>query len=572
MCRTDGEAQLRQFKDGGNLNQQTKHHRHRIGERILRASTLVAIAHLCLKFVGLVQVMVLGRYVERGILDVVYVGVFEGCIFTFFLFGEELIGPTFLPVFMREMDDHGEAAAWKFANVLISLQVLVLLAVVLALMLFPGLFVGLVTDWGPERSPERFSLARDSLVSLAPALICLSLGSTTYMILNGYKRFFLAAFGDASWKLLALISVVVGIWLFDFGFEGLIFGLVLGSFAKLGTHLLGLLAPLRHLHWSLNWRSRPLRAMALLMLPLLAGIVFAKFRDVFNNQYILSRLDTDGLMTANSFGRKLYMAIGWLVPYAMSIAMFPFFCEMVDRDDQEHLGEVLTHSGRLLLAVFVPFSMVCLVLARPLTSLLFQGGHFDAEMVSWTSWSMAVYTLVLPAFALEYLLMQAFFAHRRTVAVTVIGISTSLVSVLVSYVGIRLLGATGLAALLAIAGGFVVSRGLKTAVLIVMLRRTVPLFPASETLATLGRTVLAGGLATGLALACDWGFVHYLSAGVGKLPMLLRLVATTGAGGAGFVVGVVLFRLREPLEMLQWARQRLAGRATAGAVDGAPGR
>jgi hypothetical protein len=36
--------------------------------------------------------------------------------------------------------------------------------------------------------------------TLGPAVIGLSLGSTTYVLLNGYKRFFLAAFGDAVWK------------------------------------------------------------------------------------------------------------------------------------------------------------------------------------------------------------------------------------------------------------------------------------------------------------------------------------------------------------------------------------
>lgn len=538
------------------MDSERQEHRRHIGARILRASTVVAAAHICLKLVGLVQVVILGRYVDAGVVDVVYVGVFEGCILTIFLLGEEVIGPTFLPVFMRELDDRGKAAAWRFANTVLAIQFLLLLVVIGLLVVFPEFFIRLVTSWNAEHSPDKFSLACRSLLGLAPALLCLSLGSTTYMILNGHKRFFLAAFGDASWKIVTLLSVLIGIGLLGLGIRALIFGLVLGSAAKLATHLLGLTRELCELRISLCLRSPALRTMLLLMLPLIGGIVFAKVRDVFNNQYILSHLDTEGLMTANSFGRKLYTAIGWLVPYAISIAMFPFFCELVDRDDKEHLGEILTHSGRMLLAVFIPFSMAGVVFAKPLTSLVFQGGEFGDAITGWTSVSLACYTLVLPAYALEYLLIQAFFANRKMISVTVIGALGSLFSILISFAGIRLLGATGTAALATVACGFVVSRVLKTLFLVAVLKRMMPLFPTAQTCGMLLRAMLTGALAAAACLVCDRGFQIYISADPGKAVMMLRLAFDGAACGIGYLAGIVLFRLREPYEMLDWARRR----------------
>ena len=59
---------------------------------------------------------------------------------------------------------------------------------------FPDRVIGLLTAWDATGAASKVSLARTALVWLAPALIGLSLGSTTYMLLNGYKRFFLAAF------------------------------------------------------------------------------------------------------------------------------------------------------------------------------------------------------------------------------------------------------------------------------------------------------------------------------------------------------------------------------------------
>jgi len=531
-----------------------------LGMRILRAGAAVGIAHVCLKLALVLQVMVLSWYLPAGTYDVVYAFAFEGCLFSLFLIGEEVIGPSFLPVFMREKDERGEPAAWAFANVILTAHFLLLVLAVLGIVLFPSAVVRLFTAWSAENEPEKFELARRSLVWLAPALVGLSLASTTYMILNGYKRFFLAAFGDASWKICVLIAVGLGMGVFGVGIRSLIFGLLVGSAAKLFTHLVGLVRELRHFRPSLRLSNPAVRAMMVLMLPLVAGIILAKVRDVYNNVTILSHLHAEGLLQANSLGRKLYSSVGWLVPYALSIAMFPFFCELVDRNDVKKLGEVLTHSARLLLAVFIPFALVCLVMAYPISSFLFQAGRFGPEMVSRTAVSTACYTLVLPAFAVEYLLMQAFFANRRMVSITVVGVIFSVLTVAISYVGIKVCGATGLAALAVVALGMTVARTLKVVTLVVVLRRFVPAFPWRETAGILVKATLTGAVAAGACAACDYGFTHAISAGAGKSIMLLRLAADGAAAAAGFAAGALIFRLREPAEMLRWAAAKLRGR------------
>jgi hypothetical protein len=65
-----------------------------------------------------------------------------------------------------------------------------------------------------------------------------------------------------------------------------------------------------------------------------------------NNVYLLSALDQSGLMQANSMGRKLQSTLLFLIPYTLSIAAFPFFCELVDKNDHQKLGELVTRFGR----------------------------------------------------------------------------------------------------------------------------------------------------------------------------------------------------------------------------------
>ena len=537
-----------------------------LSRRILRAGLAVGIAHALFKLAGLIQAKAMGHYLPAETYDVVYAFAFEGCIFSLFLIGEEVIGPAVMPIFMRELDERGEAPAWRFASTVLTLQVFVLLPVVALLMVAPDWVVRVWTAWSPEHRPDLYAQGCRSVRALAPALLGLSVGSTTYVLLNGHKRFFLAAFGDAVWKFAAAGALLAAVaWLG--GARALIWGLVAGSLLKVGTHLLGLRDQARRLRPCFAFGDPAMRRLFLLALPLLAGIVFAKIRDVVNNVYILSELDTAGLMQANSMGRKLQGTIHFLVPYAFSIAVFPFFCELVDRRDHARLGAVVTRAGRLLLALFVPAVAVIAVLSGPLTAVVFQGGRFDATAVQRTALSTALYTLALPAAAVEALVMQAFFAHRRMVAVTVVGIVLSSFSMFASWVGLQVCGGNGLLLLGVIAGGFAFTRMLKSIVLVGLLRSSAPgVFPTRETLGFLARLVLAAGLMAGAAAgAADASVAGAAAAGLplhGRLPDLLRLAA---GGGASLVVGAAacrVLRIREPREMLRWALDKARRRRT----------
>jgi len=505
----------------------------------------------------------MGHYLPGATYDAVYAFAFENCIFSLFLITEEVIGPSFLPVFMRECDKRGEGSAWRFANTVLTLQVLLLIPVVAVLMLAPGWVVNVWTDWTPARHAEQMRLGSTAVRTLAPALFGLAIGSTTYVMLNGYKRFFLAAFGDAVWKFAAVAGILGGALWFGgaLAAKGLMAGLLVGSLLKVATHAVGLRDKIALLRPRLHFGDPAVRAMLWLALPLVAGIVFAKVRDAFNNVYILSPLESAGLMQANSMGRKLQSTIHWMVPYTLSIAAFPFFCDLVNRRDQKQLGELITHSCRMLLAVFIPFCVVVAFVSEPLTSLVFRGGEFQELAVRRTALSTACYTFVLPAAAVEALAMQAFFANRRTVSVTLVGIGFSAFSMAISWLGLRFFGANEMLLLGIIAGGFALSRTLKSVALIGLLRRSAPVFPLAPTLAFLVRVALASLAAGAAAWAALRGAEALPAAWLqGRLGDLARLAAGGAGGAAGAVAGCLLCGVREPFEMMQWAFDKARGR------------
>lgn len=524
--------------------------------RILRAGVVVGFAHLLFKLAGLIQTVVMSRYLEGSVYDVVYAFAFESCIFTIFLCFEEVIGPAFLPVFMQTLKEDGEKRAGAFAGKFLTLQLLLLAAICLLLAAFPNLVVRLLTQWSPDNKPDNYLLAIRSVRMLSPALLGLALGSTTYVMLNGHKRFFLAAFGDAVWKFV-VVAALLG-WALTRGTQdiarALIAGLVIGSVCKVATHLWGLRDKLRNLKPSFRFNDPLMRRVLWLALPLVAGIVFAKARDVVNQSYVLSQLPEDGLLQANSMGRKLYSTLHWLVPYTLSIAVFPFFCDLADKRDVQGLARFVTKYGRMMLALFFPLCAIVAVVAVPLTALVFKSKLFGAESIGWTAVSMACYTFVMPAAALEAVLMQAFFAHRRVFSVTAAGIAFSALSIALSFLGLRLFPGSPALILAAIAGGFALSRTLKTITLSWMLRRNAPVFPLGET----AWFILRLALCTCATAAAAWaGLLIARTLPVSDiLPERIINALLVCAGGAAGVIGTaaafLLLRIDEPRELILW--------------------
>ena len=602
-----------------------------LADKIIKASVIVGIANILLKFTGLIYTKCATHFLSSAEYSAIIVIAMGGIINELFLSGEELIRPTLMTTFTKEMKDKDEKAAWDLANVTISFQSLILIVICATIMCFPDFYISIFTQLKPPvlepvappvGTPETaaefiaykklldsyqiYRCLRLGLPIIAPALLFLSLGTTTYVMLNGYKKFFMAAFGDASTKICCIIGLIVGAAL-HLGVKALFFAILVGAVAKVITHLLALFPKLKYLRPSFNWKNPAFRTMLLLMLPLIAGVVFAKVRDIFNNIYILTGgyiENQQDVLKANDLGRKLFATIQWMVPYALQIALFPFLCDLANNEDKKKLGEVISNCCKMLLSIFVPAAVTLAIIGIPLTVLIFQGGETNVQVAALGGISTICYCFVLPAAAIESVLMQGSFAERKTIAVTAIGLSTSFISVIISYVFIVHIGVSPKGALMTVALGFVIAKFLKSIMLIINLRRSTPIFPAKDLFVFLPKlivlTALVGICAFGASRLCEKivpdGLAKTMKAvqlqaeahaetaveekalpaaddpsamaedaaqqskpkkaklfsNISRIRIAIRIAATMAAAGVAFIIGSFLLKLQESKQMLEW--------------------
>ncbi|MFH1707958.1 MAG: lipid II flippase MurJ [Planctomycetota bacterium] len=547
---------------------------HTTAERIVRSGVVVIIAHAIIMLAGVVQNAVLGHYFASVELDA-FIIAFEGILYLAFLVGEGAIGPAFLPVFNAALSRGDERAAWQFANGLLSIQNLILAVLVPVFMLWPAWVVRIVNGMiGQPNLPvptAQDAFIADILRYMGPGLIGMFLGTTTYKILNGYKRFFWAAIGDTVTKaavigfVLLLCDPHAAAAFHPRAVMALGLGVAVGGFGKLAIHILGFRdkVPLL-LSTRPAVRTPEFRTFLLLVAPLLLGIVFAKVRDFINNIILLRLVDIDGIVAAHSYGAKLFKTIGRLVPYAISLAMLPYFCDMVDRNDRQALGAFMSRASRMLLLFFFPLAIGAAVLSHPMVRIIFAHGKFN--LTDWVATANICYVLVLPFYSLEYFFMQGFFADRRTVAPVVLGIASSALAILLGYLAVAVFKVHliwgPVAAIVAVAGSYVLSRIIKIALFIHFFRKNVPVFTEPD----FARFLLKVLVVTAITGLCAAGMLHMpgpigaLVRTGGRMRQLLGLALAVMAGGAGFLAAVRFLRFEEFDLAFHWALEKVRRR------------
>ncbi|MBN1257204.1 MAG: hypothetical protein JXA52_05815 [Planctomycetes bacterium] len=537
-----------------------------IGHRIFKASLVIFLAHIIFRLSSLVQYKIAGHYCDPLTRDI-FMFTFKSVLITFYLIGEESLGPAFLPVLMEEKDKRDARSAWRFAGTVLSVQSILLFLVVVLVMLFPESVVRLFTNWESTSAPEEYLKQAPGFVRwMIPGLFALSIGSTTYLLLNSYKRFFLAAFGDASVKFAIIIAIILG------GFNGndwmfwLCLGVVAGSLAKVVTHLLGLRREVLMLRPNLAVNSPQFRHLLLLMAPLIVGILFAKVRDVFNDAWVMSYTAEEGLLSAHSFGKAIFSTVGWLVPYSASIAMFPFFCELVDRDNRKELARLVTTGSHIIWVLVVPIAALTVALSFPITRLLFQGGQFNIVACEQAATANAFYTMVLPFFALEYVFMQAFFSNRKMITPTLLGLGFSTLAMVISYVGVVKYGLRGVDAIATVAFAYTISRTLKTISLALLAKRFMEDLNIPAAFSFSFRMLVAGLFAGGSAFGVRKLYEGWVDVTSGETMSEIWQVVAPCLVLAGIIgLGVYLLALHllcreEWNQTVSWTKAKLAAR------------
>lgn len=459
------------------------------------------------------------------------------------------LSPVFIPILMQENpeDDPGKASITfsvitNFA--LLVFVVIVSIGTLASRLWLPWLFPGF--------NSSTAELAVRLVYIVFPALPFLAAAGILTALLNGFHKFWLAAFAPA----ISSLSVIAAA-LFLRG-ERAIYGVAIATalgFLLQCVVLLPGTASLRIRYRPvLNFRHPAIRKLLRLGIPLFLYLAAANF-SVLLERNLASRISAGAVSTV-TYALRLFTVPSNFLAAPLAIVAYPAFAREAARERRGELAAQVSRLFRLVLFVFLPVTVWTIINAAPVTRILYEHGRFSQADSEITSRILAIYSIGIVPNAVAIVLLRCFFAIEDTVT----PLLAELVD-LVLFVG----AATLLAGRFGIQG-LAVARSMTffivMAILVFVLARRDLLRYAG-----LGGFLLRTSAATAALGAASWLSWHFFGPVFDSSGTLLRLgmtclglVFSTGI----FLAVAALLRLGEARQILGTVLDLIPGRSDRG--------
>jgi putative peptidoglycan lipid II flippase len=122
----------------------------------------------------------------------------------------------------------------------------------------------------------------------------------------------------------------------------------------------------------------------------------------------------DGAVAWLSYADRLYQLPLGVVGIAIGVVLLPDLSRRLRAGDTEGGCASFNRSIEFAMALTLPSAVALVVIALPLTAVLFQRGAFTADDAAATALALAVYGAGLPAFVLQKVLQPLFYAREDT--------------------------------------------------------------------------------------------------------------------------------------------------------------
>ena len=357
----------------------------------------------------------------------------------FTLIAAGALGSAFLPTFTAFLVNNDRASAWRLASSLINLVTLILsLAAILAAWFAPQIVRYLLAP-GLSRDPELFALTVSLLRIQSASAVLFGLGGLVISILNAHQVFFIPQITAAMYQIGQIFGVLVlARWM---GIYGLAWGVVIGALLFLVIQLPALFQLKGDFTFSLGGGNPDVRKVIRLMGPRVFGTAVVQLNFWVNNN-LASRM-AEGSIISLSYGFMLMLMAQAAIAQSVAIAALPTFSAQYALGKLDDMRMSLASTLRSMFLLAFPASAGLILLARPIVSMLYERGEFNAVVAEMTAWALTWYAAGLIGHSVMEVLTRAFYAQHDTKTPVIIGTVAMGLNVVFSFAFARLFRQVG---------------------------------------------------------------------------------------------------------------------------------
>jgi putative peptidoglycan lipid II flippase len=355
------------------------------------------------------------------------------------LFSQAALSAAFVPVFTELLQAGRKREAFRVASTLFWLILFVLGGLTL-------LWIGIADTIVPLFTGANISNSLTAGLSkvLFPVVLLLSLTGLLVGILQSYDEFTIPALAPAVWNLVILVGLIVlhSHYHGDDKVYAYAIAWLVATVVQLSMVAWAVRRSEFHLGFHLDWRDPRVHQVLILFLPVTMSIGIVNL-DIFINAAFGALVNPQAPRAIdNAF--RIYMLPQGVFSVAVATVLFPTLSRMAARRDAGGMRRTIGNGMRQINLLLIPSAALMLVLATPITRLVYQRGAFTAYSTYLVSTALFWFSFSLPFAGVNLLLSRAFFALKRPWIPTRLAAMNLVVDVIVSVALYKPLGIAGL--------------------------------------------------------------------------------------------------------------------------------
>jgi putative peptidoglycan lipid II flippase len=297
-----------------------------------------------------------------------------------------------------------------------------------------------------------------------------------------------------------------------------------------------------------DFRHPAVRSVVRLYLPVAAGLTVALGAHVVDINF-KSHLPEKGGLASMQFAIQVVQFPVGLVAAALAFAILPVLSRQAELQNPDAFAGTLSRGMRVSIVLLVPAMVGLLVLATPITALLYQRGQFTPLDTTYTARAVLGYAPQVPFLTLLQLLVYAFYARHNTLVPMLAGVAGVAVYVVMAVTLFRF-------SIVGLALADTIAVVVQAFLLGILALRAIGMSVARR----LPETIFKAGLAGAAMAAAGALATHLLEPAETGLGARLADVAVPGVLGlAAYGLVVAVLRVDEVWELGSMLRRRVVG-------------
>ena len=321
------------------------------------------------------------------------------------------LSSAMIPILLSATAKEGQRAAWRLVDRVLTLLLIVFAILVLLGEVFAPFFVTRLLAPGFDAETSRLTISLTRIMLIQP--VVLAFGSVATAVLNSQNRFALTALSIASHNIALITGIVIGGLIPSVGIYGPTFGVILGALLQTAILLPGLRSRGFAYRPALDTKDVNLREVVKLLIPngLSVGVGYAGF--ILDTSFASQAREMAGLPAIANAWLLVGLPIA-LLGQAVGQSAFPRIAAFAATFEWRQMLRTVLTSLAIAIGLALPALAALFLLGRPIITLLFEHGKFDAQAGTLTFDVLKVYAAALPAYVGTEVVTRGLIALRDT--------------------------------------------------------------------------------------------------------------------------------------------------------------